>query len=837
MDGYSSSGDWKEASIRTLEGIPSGVIGLRVADFGLHYVDIEWEPPKYPRGIIVNYEISYLGTRDYDPNFKHSKTFNVSGDINLYNVSELYPASSYTFHVKVYNTKFPAFSLQKIQISTNEKALAIDKLTVGTITETSVTLRWTAPTGAGLIIAYEIDFNGIRDYDTTFKYQRRLNVSAAQANYTITKLPPATTYKFQVRAWKSDFPGAFSKVAEAETYAQPPMKPNKPLVEEKTIIQSQIKIYLQSVPSLTGPITSYQIIVLERNKNFHTIPANFNSSLYNFTLAKQKGLSYYLVAQFPTFRGQISFTVGDSSARFGLNNPQLDRNANYTFYFRAVTRWKRTLFGEMSSVDIDRFPITTIPIQPNNSIATSDSFTIKLIPLNPRARFLRVIVIKLKEDSNGNPIPYAMKPEDIQDSKLTSYSGAGNAETEGIAYITAELSKAYLNKFKTFVVGDGEKTNRYLTSRQRRSVQPEVPSYYNGPLKYSSYYTVFFRSYLSDVVYFSSPWLAPIKTAPPPPFPSGSLAGLIVGIILCCLLLILIYFIGRFLWQRHKLFLDLAEKAEKLRKGTLATGQDNPAYEAVEFKFENARKGAFFLTYPIDQAHPPINVAEFPDHVVKFKADHLFREEFQHLETGTGFSKDSGNEMRNESKNRYLDVIPYDHSRVVLKFTKKKSDYINASYVDSYMKPQAYIATQAPMQAHLDDFWHMIWQEDVRTIIMLVNIIEGDKVKTAHYWPSRDTSEIQRYGDVEVRAEDEHIERYYTTRSFTVYEKFEEEREVRQFHFTAWPDRGVPETAQALLRFRETVRRWQTDKPGPMIVHCRYFFRIICIIGIILSYN
>lgn len=101
-------------------------------------------------------------------------------------------------------------------------------------------------------------------------------------------------------------------------------------------------------------------------------------------------------------------------------------------------------------------------------------------------------------------------------------------------------------------------------------------------------------------------------------------------------------------------------------------------------------------------SHPPIPVAELADHIERLKAQDgaRFSQEYESIEPGQQFTWDHSNFEVNKPKNRYANVIAYDHSRVILSPMDglQGSDYINANYMDGFRKQNAYIATQVCLQ-------------------------------------------------------------------------------------------------------------------------------------------
>ncbi|XP_015264316.1 PREDICTED: receptor-type tyrosine-protein phosphatase eta-like, partial [Gekko japonicus] len=174
----------------------------------------------------------------------------------------------------------------------------------------------------------------------------------------------------------------------------------------------------------------------------------------------------------------------------------------------------------------------------------------------------------------------------------------------------------------------------------------------------------------------------------------------------------------------------------------------------------------------------------------------------------------------NKGKNRYNNVLPYDISRVKLSFQNHPaSDYINANYVPGYNSKKEFIAAQGSLPNTVQDFWRMIWEKNIHTIVMLTKCIEQGRTKCEEYWPNKQS---KNYGDITVAMTSEIVLPEWTIRDFSM-EKSDSSvsHPVRQFHFTAWPDHGVPETTDLLISFRHLVQDYvKQNPPSPTLVHC-----------------
>uniref|UniRef100_A0A7N5K1F9 protein-tyrosine-phosphatase n=1 Tax=Ailuropoda melanoleuca TaxID=9646 RepID=A0A7N5K1F9_AILME len=174
----------------------------------------------------------------------------------------------------------------------------------------------------------------------------------------------------------------------------------------------------------------------------------------------------------------------------------------------------------------------------------------------------------------------------------------------------------------------------------------------------------------------------------------------------------------------------------------------------------------------------------------------------------------------NIKKNRYKDILPYDHSRVELSLitSDEDSNYINANFIKGVYGPKGYIATQGPLSTTLLDFWRMIWEYSVLIIVMACMEFEMGKKKCERYWT--EPGELPRQvGPFSISCEAENRKSDYIIR--TLKAKFNSEtRTIYQFHYKNWPDHDVPSSIDPILELIWDVRSYQEDDSVPICIHC-----------------
>lgn len=224
----------------------------------------------------------------------------------------------------------------------------------------------------------------------------------------------------------------------------------------------------------------------------------------------------------------------------------------------------------------------------------------------------------------------------------------------------------------------------------------------------------------------------------------------------------------------------------------------------------------------------PIPITTLRDYVNKNHGskDKGFIDEFRSIKPVGDFTYEVSNRPENKCKNRYANILAYDHTRVVLNTVENLdgSDYVNANYIDGFKKKAKFIASQGPVVAAFDDFWRMVWEQNTHTIVMVTNLVERSRIKCQKYWPS-EIGMVQVQSSIHIKALDEIELADYVIRTFKVSlvrsdGTEQASRKVTQYQFLSWPDHGVPQYATGLLQFVKRIRSLSHENVGPILIHC-----------------
>nr|XP_016850804.1 PREDICTED: tyrosine-protein phosphatase non-receptor type 6 [Anolis carolinensis] len=254
---------------------------------------------------------------------------------------------------------------------------------------------------------------------------------------------------------------------------------------------------------------------------------------------------------------------------------------------------------------------------------------------------------------------------------------------------------------------------------------------------------------------------------------------------------------------------------------------------------EEASGSYVYLRQPFNATR--VNAADIEDRVqmlnkrsqIEEAAKGGFWEEFDSLqkqETKNLHERNEGQRPENKCKNRYKNILPFDHSRVVLQDRDGNvagSDYINANYIKNTMvSPEectkTYIASQGCLEATINDFWQMVWQENSRIIVMTTREVEKGRNKCVPYWPEVGSSKEYRPYIVENFGEHDALEYKLRQLRISPIDDGEAVRDIWHYQYLSWPDHGVPSEPGGVLGFLDQINQKQESIPaaGSIVVHC-----------------
>ncbi|XP_065295074.1 receptor-type tyrosine-protein phosphatase H-like [Dermacentor albipictus] len=351
----------------------------------------------------------------------------------------------------------------------------------------------------------------------------------------------------------------------------------------------------------------------------------------------------------------------------------------------------------------------------------------------------------------------------------------------------------------------------------------------NGPLRGGTEYAMYVIGYTKGGRRASIPEVF-VTALPEEPSSAGAIAGGILTaiIIMAAILVVLVI---------HRRRLARQKQASSKRPSAEASNMNNSLVHLVQMSDVNGsttKPNPTLMQDEIEMEHhvikdinKPIPNAEFRDHLAMMTQDSAYRfaDEYERLvELSPQYPSDVARHPANSKKNRFTNIHPFDKSRVPLSVVgdDEQSSYINASFVKGCNADREYIAAQGPNALTINDFWRMIWEHDVKIIIMLTQFIEGNKKKCEKYWP--DDNKEHAYGSVQVR-KDSTVERedFILTEFRIKSDDSSKWRSLRHVFFTAWKDHGTPEKPDTLIQFVRTCQSMFGPRGGsqpPILVHC-----------------
>ncbi|XP_037386890.1 receptor-type tyrosine-protein phosphatase S-like isoform X4 [Pygocentrus nattereri] len=767
-----------------------------------------------------------------------------------YSIGGLYPNTEYEIRVSAVNTIGQGPSSLKVEARTGEQAPASPPRNIQAqiISQNTVIVRWEEPEEPnGQIKGYRVYYT--MDPSQPMSNWQIHNVQDSVIT-TIQSLAPSETYTIRVLAFTSVGDGPFSDPVHVKVLPGVPGQPGKFRVGK--VRDTSIEL-IWDPPFSKEPIKSYELIYkaakhsAQEKKSFeprssYVVEGLRANTEYTFSLAaiSSKGIgaftneisqrtaqanvprnfsvnlatktSVLLTWEFPESSSPYRFTVEYNRQKMEVDArlrkaviPNLLPDTSYDF---KITSPEGNMGGLRHRINAKTSPpIAITRPEIDHTRDTETTITIILPSLDPRTtmRNIYVVVVPLKRGRGVNR--HLKSPDEMDLEELLKDISQKQRDPRQRqvdlrrAYITARFTPSTLPAF--FTLGD----------------QLDYGGFDNRALEPGQEYVFFILAELNSTtgkMFVASPYTDPVIAPDSDPQPLDAGDGLIwvvgpvlaVVFIICIVIAILLY----------------KNKPDSKRKNS------EPGTKCL---LNNAEMMAHHPTDPVEMrrinfqtpgmmSHPPIPISELAEHTELLKANDNLRlsQEYESIDPGQQFTWEHSNLEVNKPKNRYANVIAYDHTRVVLVPVDgiMGSDYINANYIDGYRKQNAYIATQGPLPETFGDFWRMVWEQRAASVVMMTKLEEKSRIKCDQYWPSRGTD---TYGLVQVTLLDTMELATFCVRTFSLHKSgCNERREVRQFQFTAWPDHGVPEYPTPFLAFLRRVKSCNPPDAGPVIVHC-----------------
>ncbi|XP_052317060.1 protein tyrosine phosphatase receptor type Fa isoform X10 [Oncorhynchus keta] len=836
--------------IRTKEDVPGAPPRKVEADvLNSTALRVTWKPPLQVKqhGQIRGYQVVYSRLENGEPRGQPSIM-----DVSLPEAQEavitgLLPETTYSVTVAAYTTKGDGARSKAKVVTTTGAVPGRPTMMISTTIGNTALIQWQPPKEmVGEHVGYQLQYKRMEEETFTVK-----DFKKTDDHFTVTGLHKGATYVFKLCAKNragtgeeyvkeittpddvpSSYPQNLSVVGLTTTTTKLAWEPPA-LAERNGRIVQYVVVYrdinsqqnhtnstIETQMTIMGlqPDTTYDIRVRAftskgagpnspsiQSRTMSTSMPEFTKNFGVKTVMKTSVLLTWEVPE--TYKSQVPFKIlynqQSVEVQGNLKRKLITRLQPDTDYSFVLMSRGNSAGGLQQQVSIRTAPdlLKTKPIQYQHHPEEGGKLTITLprVPTTAPIRWYYIVVVPVT--------PATLRRwENPEDMDLDELLEASSDQSLRRRRQTQEFLRPYIaakmdNLPDTFTLGDEKKYN----------------GFYNKPLPGQQQYLCFVLAALKDhesqKTFAASPYSDPItvKLHSGMPLHAEDPEMLwVMGPVLAVVLIIIIV-IAILLFKRKRASPSAKdEHSAGVKDSLLAHSSDPVEMRRLNYQTQGMRE------------HPLISTTELANHIERLKANDglRFSQEYESVDPGQQFTWEHSNLEVNKPKNRYANVIAYDHSRVILASVDgvPGSDYINANYIDSYRKQNACIATQGPLPETLSDFWRMVWEQRTNTIVMMTRLEEKSRVKCDQYWPSRGT---ETYGMIQVTMLDTVELATYSVRTFALYKNgSSEKREVRQFQFMAWPDHGVPEYPTPTLAFLRRVKSCNPTDAGPMVVHC-----------------
>ncbi|XP_035276866.1 receptor-type tyrosine-protein phosphatase S-like isoform X18 [Anguilla anguilla] len=783
-----------------------------------------------------------------------------------YSIGGLYPNTEYEIRVSAFNTIGQGPPSNPVEARTGEQAPASPPRNIQAriISQNTVMIRWEEP---------EEPNGQIKGYRVYYTVDPSQPMSAWQIHNvqdsvitTVQSLTPSKTYTIRVLAFTSVGDGPFSDAIQVKVLLGVPGQPAKfqvgkvsdtsieltwePAYDKEGIVSYEL-LYKEGkfgsqMKKTFGPSSSYTVEGLRANTEYSfSLAAVSNRGIgaftsevvqktsqanvpKNFTVKFVMKTSVLLSWEFPDSKYPYRFTVEYSRQKIDVDArlrkallTNLRPNTTYDF---KITSPEGNMGGLRHRIHARTAPqILNRKPELDHNHDLEPTLTLILPPLEKRDIIKNIYVVVVPLKKGRGLIRHIKSPEEIDMEELLKDSSPKHR------YGRTSRQRRQADPRKPYIAASFKPST--LPSFFTLGNQAEYNGYENRALEPGQEYVFFLLAELNTTagkMYVASPYTDSVIAPDVDPLPMDGGDGLIwvVGPVLAVVFIICIV-IAILLYKNKR---KDAEPRNKCPLNNIEIVPHHPT-DPVEMRRINFQTPDSGLSSPVSEPgfdnesmmnHPPIPISELAEHTELLKANDNLKlsQEYESIDPGQQFTWEHSNLEVNKPKNRYANVIAYDHSRVVLSPVEgfMGSDYINANYIDGYRKQNAYIATQGPLPETFGDFWRMVWEQRAATVVMMTRLEEKSRVKCDQYWPSRGT---ETYGMTQVTLLDTIELATFSVRTFSLHKNgSSEKREVRQFQFTAWPDHGVPEYPTPFLAFLRRVKTCNPPDAGPIITHC-----------------